>query len=181
MWQGYGAPSLEIAVVDMDDRYLVAQGTLVRAVPEPCTVSYRLETVDGFVTTSLEVMAWGAGWSRTLDLRRSVQGKWRAEPGGALPELDGALDCDLAFSCLTNTMPVVRNRLHARVGAVDLVAAWVSIPDLTVRVSAQRYTHLARATGGAVVKFESGSFAADLEFDAAGFVKDYTGLGRRVR
>jgi hypothetical protein len=181
MWQGYGAPALEIATVEVEDRALVARGTVVRAVPEPCTVSYRLETADGFVTTSLAVTAWGAGWSRALDLRRDANGTWSAEPGGPLPDLDGAMDCDLAYSCLTNTMPVLRNRLHARVGSVNLLVAWVSVPDLRVHVSPQRYTHLARASGGAVVKFESGTFAADVEFDAAGFVTDYTGLARRVR
>jgi hypothetical protein len=181
MWQGYGAPSLEIATVELGDGALTARGTAIRATPEPWTVSYELETGGGFVTASLAVTAWGADWSRSLRLRRGVDGAWHAEPGGFLDGLDGALDCDLAYCCLTNSMPVLRNRLHGRVGTVNLVVAWVSLPDLSVHVSRQRYTHLARATGGAVVKFESGSYAADVEFDAAGFVTDYPGLARRVR
>jgi len=181
MWQGYGAPSLEIATVELGDGTLSARGSAIRASPEPWTVSYELETTEDFVTASLAVSAWGADWSRSLALRRGADGAWRAEPGGTLAGLDGALDCDLAYCCLTNTMPVLRNRLHGRVGAVNLVVAWVSLPDLAVHVSRQRYTHLARASGGAVVKFESGSFAAEVEFDAAGFVRDYPGLARRVR
>lgn len=181
MWQGYGAPSLELAAVELGDGVLSARGTVIRAAPEPWTMSYELETVQDFVTTSLTVGAWGAGWSRSLSLRRDGDGEWRAEPGGKLLGLDGALDCDLAYCCLTNTMPVLRNRLHGRVGSVNLAVAWVSLPDLTVHLSRQRYTHLARASGGAVVKFESGSYAADVEFDAAGFVRDYPGLARRVR
>jgi hypothetical protein len=181
MWQGYGAPSLEIAAVELDGGSLVARGTVVRAAPEPCTVSYELETAGGLVTTSLTVAAWGAGWSRSLTLRREPDGVWQAEPGGPLHQLDGALDCDLAYCCLTNTMPVLRNGLQGRVGSVNLVVAWVSVPDLAVHVSRQRYTHLARAAGGAVVKFESGRYAADVEFDGAGFVRDYPGLARRVR
>lgn len=39
--------------------------------------------------------------------------------------LDDALDCDLAFSPLTNTMPVLRHRLHREPGEVRLVMAWV--------------------------------------------------------
>jgi len=181
MWQGYGAPSLEIATVELGDGVLAARGTAIRAAPEPWTVSYELQTTEEFVTTSLAVEAWGAGWSRSLVLRRGEDGAWSTEPGGLLRGLDGALDCDLAYCCLTNTMPVLRNRLQGRVGAVNLVVAWVSLPDLTVHVSRQRYTHLARASGGAVVKFESGSYAADVEFDATGFVRDYPGLARRVR
>jgi hypothetical protein len=181
MWQGYGAPALEIAAVELGDGILSARGTAIRAAPEPWTVSYELETGRGFVTTSLAVTAWGADWSHRLELRRGADGAWSSEPGGILDGLDGALDCDLAYCCLTNSMPVLRNRLHGRVGSVNLVVAWVSLPDLTVHVSRQRYTHLARATGGAVVKFESGRYAADIEFDAAGFVTDYPGLARRVR
>jgi hypothetical protein len=181
MWQGYGAPSLEIARVDLGDGVLSARGGAIRAAPEPWTVSYELETTEGFVTTSLAVTAWGADWSRSLRLHRGADGEWTAEPGGALRGLDGALDCDLAYCCLTNTMPVLRNRLHGRVGSVNLVVAWVSLPDLAVHVSRQRYTHLARASGGAVVKFESGQFAAEVEFDTFGFVRDYPGLARRVR
>lgn len=181
MWQGYGAPALEIAAVELGDGTLLARGSAIRATPEPWTVSYELETAGDFVTTSLSVTAWGADWSRSLDLLRGPDGEWRAEPGGTLRGLDAALDCDLSYCCLTNTMPVLRNRLHGRVGSVNLVVAWVSLPDLSVHVSRQRYTHLARASGGAVVKFESGRYAADVEFDAAGFVRDYPGLARRVR
>ncbi|HEY4025883.1 MAG TPA: putative glycolipid-binding domain-containing protein, partial [Candidatus Dormibacteraeota bacterium] len=94
---------------------------------------------------------------------------------------DGALDCDLAYCCLTNTMPVLRNRLHGRSGSANLLVAWVSVPDLSVHATHQRYTHLARAGGGAVVKFESGGYAGDIEFDATGFVRDYPGVARRVR
>jgi hypothetical protein len=181
MWQGYGPPSLEIATVELGDGTLTARGTAIRATPEPWTVSYELVTGEGFVTASLDVSAWGADWSRALSLRRRQDGSWTAQPGGALRGLDGALDCDLAYCCLTNTMPVLRNRLHGRVGSVNLVVAWVSLPDLTVHTSRQRYTHLARAGGGAVVKFEAGRYAADVEFDGSGFVTDYPGLARRVR
>lgn len=181
MWQGMAAPSLEIATVEIQDGCLTARGTAVRAAPEPWSVSYRLETGDSFVTASLSVSAWGSDWSRSLELRRSDDGRWTAVPGGSLPQLDGALDCDLAFSCATNTMPVLRHRLHSRVGAAELLVAWVSLPDLRVHADRQRYRHLARAGGGAVVRFESGRFAADVEFDSAGFVIDYPGLARRVR
>jgi len=181
MWQGYGAPALEIATVELGDGVLSARGSAIRAAPEPWTVSYELETTEDFVTASLSVTAWGADWARSLELRRGPDGAWRANPGGTLRGLEGALDCDLAYCCLTNTMPVLRNRLNGRVGSVNLVVAWVSLPDLGVHVSRQRYTHIARASGGAVVKFESGRYAADVEFDAAGFVRDYPGLARRVR
>ena len=181
MWQGSGAPALELAVVEPVGDSLAARGSAIRADPEPYQVSYRLETTAGWVTASLAVQSWGSGWSRALELRRDDDGSWSAEPGGPLPELDGALDCDLGLCCLTNTMPVLRHRLHAHAGSVELRVAWVSVPDLTVHVQRQRYTHLARAGRGAVVRYESGNFAASVEFDEDGLVVDYPGLARRVR
>src|SRR5262249_16645130 len=181
VWQGVESPALELSTVEMGRETLTARGAWVRAEPEPYSLSYRLETSSGFVTTSLMVTAWGAGWSRTLDLRRRPEGAWVAQPGGDLPELGGALDCDLGYSCLTNTMPVLRHALVESGGPIDLLMAWVSVPDLRVLPVAQRYTHLARRPdGGAVVRYESGSFTADIAFDASGFVVDYPQLGRRV-
>ncbi|HEY4025151.1 MAG TPA: putative glycolipid-binding domain-containing protein, partial [Candidatus Dormibacteraeota bacterium] len=132
MWQGALAPSLELAIVELADDALSARGTAIRGAPEPCTVSYQLETAAGYVTSSLRVDAWGTDWSRSLELWRDARGQWRASPGGLLPQLDGALDCDLAYCCLTNTMPVLRNRLHGRSGSANLLVAWVSVPDLSV-------------------------------------------------
>lgn len=54
----------------------------------------------------------------------------------------GAVDCDLGRSPLTNVMPVRRHRLHEAPGAVDFLMAWVSVPDLGVHRSRQRYEHL---------------------------------------
>jgi hypothetical protein len=53
---------------------------------------------------------------------------------------------------------------------------WVSVPDLTVSRSEQRYEPIAPG----VVRFRSGSFEADLEFDDEGFVVRYPGLAERV-
>jgi hypothetical protein len=53
---------------------------------------------------------------------------------------------------------------------------WVSVPDLDVRGSEQRYEPLRPGA----VRFRSGSFASDLEFDDSGFVLRYPGLAERV-
>ena len=93
-----------------------------------------------------------------------------------------ALDCDLALSPLTNTMPVLRHGLLSGGGPVDLVMAWVSVPDLSVHVSPQRYTFIRREGDRSLVLYESGSrdFVAELVFDSDGFVIAYPGIGHRV-
>ena len=83
---------------------------------------------------------------------------------------------DLGFSPLFNALPVLRHGLHRGGEARDLTMAWVSVPDLAVSPSEQRYEPLDRD----VVRFRSGAFSADLELDADGFVVRYPGLAERV-
>jgi uncharacterized protein len=91
--------------------------------------------------------------------------------------LDGADFFDLAASPLFNSFPVVRHGLHRGGEARDFVMAWVSVPDLAVSRSEQRYDPLA---GEGLVRFSSASFTADIEFDRDGFVVHYPDLAERV-
>jgi uncharacterized protein len=111
---------------------------------------------------------------RGVLLERSDDGVWTAN-GEALPHVEGALDCDLALSPLTNHMPA------ARLGEepVDHVMAWVDVPSLDVHRSEQRYEPL----GEQRVRYVAldGDFTAELELDQDGFVLHYPGLAERVQ
>jgi hypothetical protein len=66
--------------------------------------------------------------------------------------------------------------LDAEAGtSTTITAAWVLLPSLAVIASEQTYTVL----GGGRVRYTSGSFVADLELDADGYVTHYPGLARR--
>jgi hypothetical protein len=187
----------EIAQVDLDHGSLRASGTQLGADPLPYRLDYRLDaSAEGYVTRSLRIAAAGEGWERRLLLERDPGGKWTAEagsegelnlpaPGGEVSGLGEALDCDLGFSPLTNTMPMLRCGLHTQPGRVDLLMAWISVPGLRVRASPQRYEHLGSNGDGATVKYASiedgrEAFTADLEVDRDGLVRHYPGLARRV-
>jgi uncharacterized protein len=60
--------------------------------------------------------------------------------------------------------------------ATDFVMTFVEVPSLEVARSEQRYEPL----GDGVIRFRSGAFVADIEFDADGFVTRYEGLAERV-
>jgi hypothetical protein len=106
----------------------------------------------------------------------------RPAPGGDLALVAGALDCDLGLSPLTNTMPVLRHGLLTGGGPVDLLMAWVAVPELAVSPSPQRYTFVRRDADVAIVRFESldDDFTADITFDQHGLVVDYPGIARLV-
>ena len=185
---------VEFVEVELADDRLSAIGVAIGTDPMPYRLDYTLATQAGFVTARLDVTTRGGGWRRRLELRRDEAGAWSAladadgdalltPPGGDVEAFADALDCDLGLSPLTNAMPVLRHGLLAGDGkSVDLRMAWVSVPDLGVHASDQRYTAVREDADGAIVRYETigGTFTADLLFDRAGLVVDYPGLARRL-
>jgi hypothetical protein len=161
---------VEVAEVKLSDDGVAGHGAQIGSSPKPYRAAYEIEAYGEWVTRRLRVEVGGVG---SVDLRHDGKGTWSGVANAA--ELEGALDCDIAFSPLTNLMPVRRHRLHEQPGTVELATAWVSLPDLAVRRSDQRYEHLEPGR----VRFSSGDFTADLEVDADGIVVNYPGLARR--
>jgi len=191
MWAGTDEWRAETVHVQWALGGFAATGVQLGIGPVPYRVDYVLETTTDWMTRTLKVTARGDAWHRSLRLGRGSSGRWtcRAEsagqvdlppPGGDLTALADAVDCDLGLSPLTNTMPILRHRLHQQAGVAECTIAWVSVPDLTVRASTQRYEHLAATPTGAVVRFTSGDFTADMVVDTDGFVVDYPQLARRI-
>ncbi|MFE9025428.1 putative glycolipid-binding domain-containing protein [Streptomyces iakyrus] len=174
-WDVFASRGFETAWPELAGGVLRARGRAVGFVPEPYWVRYELDTADRLVTRRLRVTTESADEVRTLDLLHDGHGHWSAN-GEPVPDVDGALDCDLGLCPLTNTMPVLRHGLHRTPGERELLMAWVSVPDLAVRPSRQTYTHL----GPGRVRFTSGDFRSDLAFDEEGFVVDYPQLATRL-
>ena len=91
-------------------------------------------------------------------------------------ELGNADFFDLGFSPLFNSLPVIRDRLLEPGQARDYVMRWIDVPSLEVSLSHQRYEPL----GNRRVRFRAGSFTAEIDFDEAGFVTSYPGIGMRA-
>lgn len=109
------------------------------------------------------------------------QGETALPPAGDDVGLADALDCDLGLSPLTNSMPVLRHGLLDGGGPIDLTMAWVSVPELIVSRSAQRYSFIRRDDDLSVVRFEDDSgFSADIVFDSDGLIVNYPGIARRL-
>lgn len=89
--------------------------------------------------------------------------------------LDGADFFDLGWSPLFNSLPVVRDGLLEAGPGRDYVMRWIDVPSLEVTTSEQHYAPL----GERLVRFCSGNFTADVQFDEYGFVIEYPGVARR--
>jgi hypothetical protein len=188
-WRRLDRPGFELAFVDLSADRLRVAGSVLAAGENPHRLAYEVETAAGFATTRLEVETRGDGWRRWLRLERHHDG-WScdaggsgptdlAPPGGDLAPLDDALDVDLGFSPLFNTLPIRRlGLLGPGADPQTLVAAFVTVPELGVQPSWQRYEPL---DDGRVryVSVDSG-FTADLEVDSDGLVVTYPGLAARA-
>jgi uncharacterized protein len=176
LWRGLDEWRAEAALVALTPTGLSARGTQLGL---GYRLDYALNAPEDFVTQSVEVTAVGEGWWRRLVLEHDGHGAWRSNSEEA-PGVEGALDCDLGFSPLTNLMPIRRHDLHRRAAAVEIVAAWVSVPDLTLHASRQRYEHV-RAS---VVRYTDlgthAGFTSELVVDEDGFVVVYPELAERV-
>lgn len=84
---------------------------------------------------------------------------------------------DVYASAFFNTLPVVRDGLLELGPTRDYVMSFVRVPELSATRSAQRYEPL----GSRIVRYCSGSFSAEIEFDADGFVNRYGEFLERIR
>ena len=194
-WSKHDPFGAEFARVAFGSDRLHATGVAIGSAPEPYRLDYELTTGAGYLTEEVVVHVAGEAWSRRLELRRPSGAPWTAEvgqtgfidlpePGGDLSGFADAVDPDLGLSPLFNTMPVLRKGLHEIESAEEFLMVWISVPDLRLHPSPQRYTHLeTRGPNDRVVRFEAvgTEFVADIVFDADGLVVDYPGIATRIR
>lgn len=199
-WQRVDLAGTEQTIFDTRNG-MSARGVMVAAGPLlPHICRYRLVTDEHWATALLEVETEGAGWWRQVRLEHAA-GRWRVTaveqghldraigatgrsaaapiPGCETPEqLTDALDVDLGYSPLFNTLPIRRLGLGSATPgtAHRILVAWVDVPTLVVTAAEQTYT----AVDGGNAHFASGTFQTDLQLDADGFVTKYPGLANRV-
>jgi len=196
LWRRLDATGTELVLVD-DAAGVHARGTLTASTPVPFVCQYELYTDDAWVTARFDATVEGAGFRRVVRLERAAS-RWRVTaseqgdldaaleaagrpragaPGAEDPDrLRSALDVDLGYSPLTNTLPL--RRLAPLTPDVNhpVEVAWVLLPGLEVVPNTQTYASL----GPDRVRFTSGSFTADIMIDAEGYVTHYPGLAERV-
>lgn len=124
-------------------------------------------------STSVEVL--DSAGTRRLELESDGAGSW-LHGGRPDPSLEGCADVDLAGNPFTNAF--VTRRLAPEVGAdLEVRAAFIETPTLSVRPLVQRYQRLA-ADRWVYADDEYGRF--EFGTDAGGVAVDYEQLAERV-
>jgi hypothetical protein len=177
MWSALSWPGLEHLTIREEAGAIEMDGLVVAHVDgASLRLRYRLSCEASWATRRLDVTRHDAA---PLVFEADGAGRWTNGAGQDLPELAGSVDVDIALTPFTNTLPI--RRLPWRVGqARDLLMVYVAVPEMTYRQARQRYTCLESGVAGAVFRYESGSFRADLEVDQDGLVVDYPGFWRRA-
>ena len=190
-WQSDDGPGLEAARVLLGEGGFRAVGRMIRHAGPGAdgpggvfTASYRLVVGEDGALRRLVVDAAAAERERHLTISRSGDGDWLVDHGSGSTRLDarGALDVDLAFSPVFNSLPIRRLGLHREPARRDLPMVFVSLPDLAVEVTEQTYRTVTVGSDAApgVVAFSAGGFAAEITVDLDGLVLDYPGIARRT-
>lgn len=139
---------------------------------------YTLIVDKVFRTLEIRIMAEKEpGRMAALHLLASGDGTWTDVDERRIPALDGAIDVDIAWSPLTNMLPVRRLDLH--IGEErEIAVAYIALPSLEVRPMTQRYTRLDAST----IRYVSqdGAFTRDIAIDQDGMVVEYPGLFTRA-
>ncbi|MCE3550483.1 putative glycolipid-binding domain-containing protein [Pseudonocardia sp. RS11V-5] len=186
-WQAEGRPGLEGTRVHFgpDPVGFRALGRIVR--PDPAgdfTASYSLVVREDGTLGRLSLSAATTGFEKHLTMNRTDDGFWLLDDGSgsARQDFDGAVDVDLAFSPLFTSLPVRRLGVHRESVAVEVPVVFVSLPDLEVSLSTQRYRTVRAGEGNspAVVEFSRADLRVELEVDADGFVLSVPGLAALV-
>lgn len=182
-WQGYHEPRLEQVRLLLSDQRLRASGRLVSAGPSgQFSASFELSVDEFGMVNRLLLRSATAEEERQISVSHTKDGAWLVDhgQGAERADFDGAVDVDVEFVVLFNSIPIRRLGLHREAGEHQLPVVRVSLPDLSVRVVPQTYRTVSVGDDLSVVNFASTDFAADLTVDPRGLVVDYPLVARRI-
>ena len=185
MWSPWTTPGLEHVRVLIRPDAIVADGLILGVVrQQPFRVHYEIRCDQQWKLRAVHVSLLGDS-SLPLHLLTDGEGSWTTERGEERPSLSGCRDVDISVTPFTNTLPIQRLSLQAGDSAT-LRMAYITVPELQVEVTEQRYTCLETTSSGGRYWFEGleqgeATFTAELPVDQDGLVMDYPGLFKRVR
>ncbi|CAM3870422.1 putative glycolipid-binding domain-containing protein [Kibdelosporangium persicum] len=184
-WQGVDTPRLESVRLLVSDDRLKASGRIIAAATgdeEAFSASFEAGTDQSGAFSRLLIRATTAENECQISVTRTKDGLWLVDrgQGSERAAFGGALEVDVEGSVLFNSLPIRRLGLHREPGTHELPVVYVSLPDLSLRVSQQTYTTVSVGEQSSVVNYADETFSADLTVDSSGFVIEYPHLAHRV-
>lgn len=170
LWRRLDRTGMEAASIEHGNPNWHLQGTvLLEDDGRPCRLDYAVVCDSAWRTLWARVNGWIGRTQVNQRVARNLAGEWR-QNGILCTAVQGCLDIDLAFTPMTNLLPI--RRLDLAIGASAPVrAAWLRFPDLGLVPLEQAYTR----EGERSYRYESGGgkFTAPIEVDEQGLVLRY--------
>ena len=184
MWSPWSAPGLEHLQVFSQAEGIAADGLILGVKEqEPFRVRYEIHCDQLWKVRTVHISLL-SGPRQSLTLLTDGEGSWATESGQAVSSLKGCFDVDISATPFTNTLPIRRLALQSGSSAT-LSMVYITVPQLQIQVTEQRYTCLETTSSGSRYLFESlengvTTFTAELPVDQDGLVWNYPELFRRV-
>jgi uncharacterized protein len=179
LWQRLDEPGHEWCELSPTPGGLSIAGvSLVVLDGSPHRIEYAVEVDADGRTRRVSVRSRGPD-DGALELAADGLGVWTSGDQVTIDarEVPAALDVDLGFSPVTNSLPIRRLAPTLDIGeSAAIRVAWVLYPGLDVVLGEQWYDRLDRRRW----RYRSGAFAAELEVGEDGLVETYEGLFRLV-
>ena len=135
---------------------------------------YELELDAAAVTRRVQITAVLPDRTEVFDIATDACGAWWRS-GKLVLEDPEALDVDLGFSPVTNSLPIWRLNLEVG-GTREITALWLQYPELRLVPARQTYERL----GEVSYRYASGSFEAVIRVFPDGLVEDYVGYWKAM-
>ena len=175
-WTDWSGVGLEHAQLVNGPAHIEVRSAVISGPPsEGFAVLYSLKLTSDWRVLEVQASVLGSGHS--VHLLQKNRASWFDVNASSLLELNGAIDVDLPITPLTNTLPV--RRLNLGIGqSQQILAAYISFPDLVISADPQRYTRISVNQ----YRYESldSDFVREITVDEHGLVTEYPGLFRRV-
>ena len=173
-WRRIDVPGTEEATVQLVSGLWILQGSLdVEEDAVHARLRYRIEC-DAEWRTRSALIEGEADGPVLFALTADGHGNWTRE-SDSLPEVTGAIDIDLGFTPMTNTLPI--RRLALEIGeAARVRSAWLRFPELRIEPLEQTYVREATQRYRYEAQVDGEPFTALLETDVFGRVIRYEGL-----
>src|SRR5258708_1867583 len=154
MWTPWSEPGLEYLHLLQKDEKVIADSVIIGISNRtPFRLWYEM-----VCNTDWTIKEWGlillGGNGKSIKMQPDGQGHWSTISGAPLPSLEGCIDVDISATPFTNTLPIRRLALSPG-QSVELLVAYVVIPELELKPDRQRYTCLGLCTQEALYKYEA--------------------------
>jgi hypothetical protein len=174
-WRRLDVPGREDARVERTpDGWRITGQLEVEETELSARLRYTIQCDAGWRTRTALIEGDAGGQPVRFALAADGAGAWTHD-GEPVPRLAGALDVDLGFTPMTNTLPI--RRLCLAVGqSVPVRTAWLRFPELRLEMLEQTYTREEECAFRYQALVDGEPFVARLDTDAFGRVLHYEGL-----